>query len=53
MGLDFKSHSVIMENTILKLNIVDTAGQEKYKSMSPIFFRYANGAILVFDVTDK
>ena len=31
---------------------MDTAGQERYKnSMSPIFFRNAIGALLVFDVT--
>lgn len=31
--------------------IWDTAGQEKFRSMTPLYFRDANGVILVFDVT--
>ena len=36
-----------------QLHIWDTLGQEKFKSLSPIFFRRAIGAFLVYDVTDK
>jgi len=32
---------------------MDTAGQERFKSMAPIFFKSAVGALLVFDVTDQ
>lgn len=34
------------------LSIWDTAGQERYHSLGPIYYRNANGAILVFDITD-
>lgn len=37
----------------LKFQIWDTAGQEAYKSLAPIFFKNAVIAILVFDVTQK
>jgi small GTP-binding protein len=36
-----------------KLQIWDTAGQEKYRSVTPIYYRDAAAAICVFDVTNK
>ena len=30
----------------------DTAGQEKFRSMSSTFYKYSHAAILVYDVTD-
>ena len=49
-----------LEKTILlqesgrpvKFSIWDTAGQEKYRSLGKIFYKDANVAILVYDVTD-
>ncbi|XP_053989806.1 ras-related protein RabJ isoform X2 [Hylaeus anthracinus] len=35
-----------------KLNLVwDTAGQERFRSMAPMYYRNANAAMLVFDLT--
>jgi small GTP-binding protein len=34
-------------------NIWDTAGQEKYRSLTPMYFSGAHVAILVFDITQK
>jgi small GTP-binding protein len=36
----------------IKFSIWDTAGQEKYRSLGKIFYKDANVAILVYDVTD-
>jgi small GTP-binding protein len=35
------------------LNVWDTAGQEIYRSIVPIYVRSATGAIIVYDVTDR
>ena len=35
------------------LNIWDTAGEEKYHAIAPIFYRGADGAVIIFDVTRK
>ena len=35
------------------LNLWDTAGQEKYHALNQLFYRGSNGALLVYDVTDK
>lgn len=36
----------------VKLEIWDTAGQESYKPLAPIFFQNSSIAVLVFDVTE-
>jgi Ras-related protein Rab-5C len=41
-----------MTNYSAKLMIWDTAGQEKYKSMIKMYYKNANAAIVVFDVTN-
>ena len=38
---------------ILKLEIWDTAGQERYRSVIKMFYKDANAAILVYDITNK
>eukprot|EP01126_Amoeba_proteus_P007418 TRINITY_DN1266_c0_g2_i8.p1 TRINITY_DN1266_c0_g2~~TRINITY_DN1266_c0_g2_i8.p1 ORF type:complete len:135 (+),score=27.65 TRINITY_DN1266_c0_g2_i8:69-473(+) len=35
----------------VNMQIWDTAGQERYKSITPMYYRGAQAAILVFDVT--
>ena len=37
----------------LKLEIWDTAGQERYRSVTKLFYKDANAAILVYDITNK
>ena len=41
------------DNISLRFNIWDTAGQEKYKSITRQFFRDCNGVFIVFDLTDR
>ena len=42
-----------INNLIFNLNIWDTAGEEKYHAMAPIFYRGAQGAVVIFDVTNR
>ncbi|RNE99892.1 ras-related protein Rab21 [Trypanosoma rangeli] len=35
-----------------KLSLWDTAGQERYHALGPIYYRDAQGAIIVYDITD-
>ncbi|XP_015609245.1 ras-related protein Rab-21 [Cephus cinctus] len=37
----------------INLDIWDTAGQEKFHALGPIYYRMSNGAILVYDITDE
>ena len=37
----------------MKINIMDTAGQDKFSSLGSHFYKFASGALIVFDVTDQ
>ena len=41
------------KNQIIKFEIWDTAGQEKYRSLTQIFYKDASIAILVYDITNE
>ncbi len=36
----------------VKLNIWDTAGQERFHALGPIYYRDADAALIVYDITD-
>ena len=37
----------------LKVHLWDTGGAERFKSMAPLYYRDALGALLVYDISDK
>ncbi|EEB06336.2 GTPase Ypt5 [Schizosaccharomyces japonicus yFS275] len=41
----------INDELAVKYEIWDTAGQERYKSLAPMYYRNANCAIVVYDIT--
>jgi len=54
LGLELSIKKLQLENNeSIVLNIWDSAGQEKYRSLTYHFYRGVNGIILVFDVTNK
>ena len=49
--LAYSNKEIIFEGSKYSLDICDTAGQERFQSVCPNFYRGAQGAIIVFDVT--
>uniref|UniRef100_A0AC35EXJ7 Ras-related protein Rab-21 n=1 Tax=Panagrolaimus sp. PS1159 TaxID=55785 RepID=A0AC35EXJ7_9BILA len=49
----FATRKLNIDGKDVELNIWDTAGQEKYHSLGPIYYRGSQGAILVYDITDE
>lgn len=54
-GASYANKSIVYRDykKALKFEIWDTAGQEKYRSLTQIFYKDASIAILVYDVTDE
>ncbi|XP_014640910.1 PREDICTED: ras-related protein Rab-17 [Ceratotherium simum simum] len=53
VGCAFFTKVVEFGAASLKFEIWDTAGQEKYHSVCHLYFRGANAALLVYDITSK
>lgn len=54
IGVDFMMKKVVLDdNTVIKLQIWDTAGMEKYKQITSTYYRGAQGAIVVFDLSSQ
>ncbi|CDR39008.1 CYFA0S02e10550g1_1 [Cyberlindnera fabianii] len=53
IGAAFITKTVPLDSTsVVKFEIWDTAGQERYKSLAPMYYRNADAALVVFDITD-
>ena len=54
LGLDFKQKKIQLKSgENVRLRIFDTAGQERFKSISINFIKKANGILLLYDITNK
>lgn len=49
---NFLTKTVDTGGQLIYLNVWDTAGQERFDSLTPIYYRGADAALLVFDITD-
>lgn len=47
----FALPSALAEDKVIKFEIWDTAGQERFRSLSPMYYRNAQAAVVVYDVT--
>lgn len=53
IGVDFKVKTMRFDGNNVKLAIWDTAGQERFRTLTPSYYRGAQGVILVYDVTRR
>ncbi|XP_054821003.1 ras-related protein RABC2a-like [Prosopis cineraria] len=53
IGVDFKIKVFTVGGKRLKLTIWDTAGQEKFRTLTSSYYRGAHGIVLVYDVTRR
>jgi len=53
IGVEFGSRTITIEGNQVKLQIWDTAGQEKFRSITRSYYRGAAGALLVYDITRR
>lgn len=48
----FLTQTVCLDDMTVKFEIWDTAGQERYHSLAPMYYRGAQAAIVVYDITN-
>jgi len=53
IGVDFKTKNIKLDERVISLSIWDTAGQEKFRSLTSSYYRGTHGIILVYDVTKR
>lgn len=53
IGADFTKKEVMIDNSVVTLQIWDTAGQEKFQSLGYAFYRGADCCALVYDITNN
>uniref|UniRef100_A0A914DB48 Ras-related protein Rab-43 n=1 Tax=Acrobeloides nanus TaxID=290746 RepID=A0A914DB48_9BILA len=51
IGVDFTMKTLIIEGRRIKLQIWDTGGQERFRTITQSYYRSANGIILCYDIT--
>ena len=53
IGVEFGTKNIIINNKRIKIQILDTAGQERYRSITSAYYKGAKGALIVYDITRK
>ncbi len=54
IGLDYKLKNVQLENgKMVKIQLWDTAGQDRFRSITKNYYKGAHGIILIYDITEN
>jgi len=51
-GMDLKTSSIVVKNKKIRVQLWDTAGQEKYRAITKNLFLKVQGALVVYDITN-
>ena len=53
IGIDYQTKIITLNGKTYSVNFYDTAGQERYKSLSLNLFKNTDGILLMYDVTER
>ena len=53
IGLDFQSKNITIHDQDVRLILYDTAGQEKFRSLIPMYIREAQIILLIYDISNR
>jgi len=53
IGVDFKVREIDVEGKKVKLQIWDSAGQERFRNITSSYYRNCGGIIIVYDITKQ
>jgi small GTP-binding protein len=52
IGVDFATKSINQDGVEIKAQILDTAGQDRFRAVATTYYRGAHAVLLVYDITD-
>ena len=52
LGVDFHLKALELDGELIKLQIWDFAGEERFRFLFPSYIRGANGAVFMYDITN-
>ncbi|OHS97426.1 Ras-related protein Rab-11B [Tritrichomonas foetus] len=53
IGVEFATRTIQLDGKTIKAQIWDTAGQERYRAITSAYYKGANGAMLMYDITNS
>ena len=53
IGVDFKIKSLEINDKLVKMQIWDTAGEERFRTVIASYFKGSHGILLIYDITNK
>ena len=53
IGVDFKTKQLEIDDQYIKLQIWDTAGHEKFRTITTSYYKSAQAIIILYDITDR
>ena len=53
VGVELGTQNIFLNNKKIKIQIWDTAGEERYRSITSAYYKGAKGALIVYDITKK
>lgn len=54
IGVQYKQKLINTDDhSLVKVQIWDTAGTQRFRTITPIYYRNVDGVLLVFDITDS
>ena len=53
IAASFQVKIIHRDDKVIEFDLWDTAGQEMYRSLTPMYYRNAQAALLVFDITNR
>ena len=53
IGIDFQTKEIKYNDKLYSVHLIDTAGEERFRSITSSYFRMAEYYLLIFDLTNK
>ena len=53
IGVEFGSNNILIDNSIFRIQIWDTAGQENFRSITRSYYKNSACALIVYDITRR